>query len=190
MVARQSCHALRSPSDLAGVSNRSASSLIRMPSAFDDAWANRERKESMSWRAVRLPFLYREICARNVSIVLASLPARLDARSMTEAWWPSRTWSWASRGVAPWAPWGNAVSSIGPVEAWAAEGGRDDALGSGGPAGPATGASLVNCPPKVRGVAAPWTASCCCLWKASSSLLIGCAELAGKGSALGSRPRP
>ena len=190
MMARQSFHALRSRSALVLSSNRSATSRISVPKAVDDVSAKSAKKDSMRAGGVTWSLRYAEICDRKVAILLASFCSRLDARSITEAWRTRRArssvvklGSVSSRPSVPGA--GLAVGAAADDEALAWL--RPAAAG----AAVAEGLAGVedSCPPKVRFETdwEEWMAIC--RWKASSSRRRGWAELAGSGSALGSRPR-
>jgi hypothetical protein len=72
LIARQLFHAVRRVSAFFGSSYRSATSLIRVPSAEEVVSENKAKKESISSGAEMALFLYEEMEFRNCVIFVES----------------------------------------------------------------------------------------------------------------------
>lgn len=205
-MAFQSFHALSSASRFVAISKISASSLTSLPISRESA-SNSAKKPSMSCAADVCELRYADTAVLNSWSLTWLCPSILAARSVTALWRSSRACScgvWATVPAAGAAAGAAGVSMlcwlipfvVSPVAPAPAPGReavtvRGSApLGGGLAANASPGVGAVSWPPKARPVIewAFWTSLC--RWYASSALLNGCADDAGTGSALGSRPRP
>ena len=99
MIARQLFHAVRKVSAFFGSSYKSATSLIRVPSAEEVVSENKAKKESINNGAEIALFLYEEMEFRNCVIFVESFCSMSEARSITSLCLSCRACSCGVRSV-------------------------------------------------------------------------------------------